>query len=193
MVGFILALSHHLLKHSWRYIQVCNGEGESDDSEDGSSKDEPNFPISGSSTAANKSKLVVTPKASEEEMDISFTEEDQSASQLHITNDDRPNMDSSMTNDKKKRNKKNSSQNQSQKTNQVNQPILSSSSPDPTVLKKLTLTSSSIPKNGKSLGRKDKQKDIYGEDEANYIVIGFRPSPTSKAVRDILIYDIPAK
>ncbi|GBB91705.1 hypothetical protein RclHR1_19070001 [Rhizophagus clarus] len=113
MVDFILALSRRLMKHSWRYLQVCNGKGEVDNSEDSSSDDEPKFPISGSSTAANKSKLVVPSKAPEEEMDISFIEEDQSASQLHFTNDDQPDTNSSTTNDKKKRKKKKSGKNQS--------------------------------------------------------------------------------
>ncbi|GET00241.1 hypothetical protein RCL_jg3167.t1 [Rhizophagus clarus] len=77
MFGFIMALSHHLLRHSWTYIQASNGDrGLSDDSENSDTDKEPQITISCSSTAANQFKLVVTPQAPEEEMDISFTEED---------------------------------------------------------------------------------------------------------------------
>ncbi|GES84774.1 hypothetical protein RCL_jg24123.t2 [Rhizophagus clarus] len=85
-------------------------------------------------------------------MDISFTEEDQSETQLHITNVDQSKTD-----------------------------------------KKSPPRQSSTQEKGKILERKDKQLDFYGEDEANYIVTEFQPLPTSMAVRDILIYDIPAK
>ncbi|GBB92020.1 hypothetical protein RclHR1_19510002 [Rhizophagus clarus] len=124
--------------------EVSNGKGETEELEDSSSNDEPDIStITSSSTAANKSKLVITSNAPEEEMDISFTEEDQSASQLHITKEDQPNMVSSMIKDKKKRKKKKSGQNQSQKANQANQPIPSSSSSNPFVLEKSSPTSSS--------------------------------------------------
>ncbi|GBB92582.1 hypothetical protein RclHR1_20260001 [Rhizophagus clarus] len=142
-----------------------------DDSDNHTSHDEQPINISSSSTAANKSKLVVTSQAPEEEMDISFTEEDQPAPQLHITNVDQPKTD----------------------TNQITQPIPSSSSSNPPVLEKSSPPQSNTQEKGKSLERKDKQSDIYGKDEANYIVTGFQPSPMSKAVHDILIYDIPAK
>ncbi|GBC03919.1 hypothetical protein RclHR1_00540029 [Rhizophagus clarus] len=98
---------------STQLFEVSNGEGETNNSEYSSSENESEITISSSFTAANKSKLVITPNAPEEKMNISFTEEDQSAFQLHITNKDQPNMDSSTINDKKKRKKKKSSQNQS--------------------------------------------------------------------------------
>ncbi|GBB92542.1 hypothetical protein RclHR1_02020024 [Rhizophagus clarus] len=77
------------------YIQAANGDREvSDDSDNCDTEDELQITISCSSTAANQSKLVVTPQASKEGMDISFTEEDQPAPQLHITNVDQPITDS---------------------------------------------------------------------------------------------------
>ncbi|GES86749.1 hypothetical protein GLOIN_2v1765063 [Rhizophagus clarus] len=196
MFGFILALRHRLLRHAWAYIQVSNGDRDfsdlSDDSENSEADEKPLITISCSSTAANQSKLVITPQAPKEEMEI---EEDQPASQLHITNVDQPKMDSSTNKkDKKKRKKKKSRQNQSQEANQVTQPILSSLSSNPPILEKSPPPQSSTQEKGKSLEKKDKQRsDIYGEDEANYIVTGFQPSPTSMAIRDILIYDILAK
>ncbi|GBB99133.1 hypothetical protein RclHR1_34210001 [Rhizophagus clarus] len=169
MFGFIIALSRHLLRHFWTYIQASNGDRElSDDSENSDTDDKFQITISCSSTAANQSKLVITPQAPKEEMDISFTEEDQPAPQLHITNADQSKTDSSTKKDKKKRKKKNFA-----KTNHK-KPI-------------------STQEKGKSLERTNKQSDIHGEDEANYIVTGFQLSPISMAVRDILIYDIPAK
>ncbi|GET01652.1 hypothetical protein RCL_jg11195.t1 [Rhizophagus clarus] len=74
---------------------AANGDREvSDDSDNCDTEDELQITISCSSTAANQSKLVVTPQASKEGMDISFTEEDQPAPQLHITNVDQPITDS---------------------------------------------------------------------------------------------------
>ncbi|GBB91312.1 hypothetical protein RclHR1_18500001 [Rhizophagus clarus] len=144
MVGFFLALSRHLLKHSWRYIQVSNGKGETEELEDSSSNDEPDIStITSSSTAANKSKLVITSNAPEEEMDISFTEEDQSASQLHITKEDQPNMVSSMIKDKKKKEKEEIWPEPITKSQSGEPTIPSSSSSNPFVLEKSSPTSSS--------------------------------------------------
>ncbi|GES96546.1 hypothetical protein GLOIN_2v1773466 [Rhizophagus clarus] len=126
--GFFLALSRHVSSSVWTYILMENDIYDaSDDSDNITSNDEPLITVSSSSTAANKSKLVITQQAPEEEMDISFTKEDQSATEK--------------------------------------------SSPTP----------SSTQEKGKSLRRKDNKPDIYDEDKANYIVIGFQPSPTSKA------------
>ncbi|GBB90236.1 hypothetical protein RclHR1_17110001, partial [Rhizophagus clarus] len=62
-------------------------------------------------------------------MDISFTEKNQSAIELLITNKDQSKMDSFTKYDKKKkRKKKKSRQNQSQEANQVTKLIPSSSS-----------------------------------------------------------------
>ncbi|GBB87064.1 hypothetical protein RclHR1_13520006 [Rhizophagus clarus] len=194
MFGFIKALSHRILRRFYKIIQASQGDRErSDDSDTSDTEITPPITISSKSTAADKSKSVVTPEAPEEEMDISFTEEDQSAHQLHITKADQPKMDSSTKKDKKKRKKKKSSQNQSQEADQVTKPIPSSSSSNPPILEETPPQQSSTPEKGKTLGMTDKQSDIYGEDEANYIVTGFLPSPQSMAVRDILIYDIPAK
>ncbi|GES94734.1 hypothetical protein GLOIN_2v1662849 [Rhizophagus clarus] len=101
----------------------------------------PLLTLSSSSTAADLSKSVVTPEAPEEEMDISFTEKDQPAPQLHINKKDKPNTDSSMKKDKKRKKKK-SRQDQSHKADQ-----------------------SSTPEKGKTLGRTDKQSDIYERKE----------------------------
>ncbi|GES85432.1 hypothetical protein GLOIN_2v1765605 [Rhizophagus clarus] len=130
MFDIFRALSHQVSKTVWMYIQMNNDLSE-EDSNNSSAEEKLSLTTSSSYTAANKYKLVVTPQALEEEIDISFTEEDQSANTTH--------------------------------------------------------------KKGKSLERIDKQSNIYGEDEANYIITGFQPSPISKAIRDILIYDIPAK
>ncbi|GBB97134.1 hypothetical protein RclHR1_29200002 [Rhizophagus clarus] len=149
----------------------------SDDSDTSDTELTPPLTISSSFTAADKSKSVVTPEAPEEEMDISFTEEDQPAPQLHINKIDKPNTDSSTKKDKKKRKKKKSRQDQSHEADQVTKPIPSSSSSNPPVLEESPPIQSSTPEKGKTLGKTDKQTDIYGEDEANYIVTGFLPSP----------------
>ncbi|GET03986.1 hypothetical protein GLOIN_2v1690538 [Rhizophagus clarus] len=194
MFGFIEALSRHILRRTYKIIQASQGDRErSDDSDTSDTELMPPLTISSSSTAADKSKSVVTPEAPEEEMDISFTEEDQPAPQLHINKIDKPNTDSSTKKDKKKRKKKKSRQDQSHEADQVTKPIPSSSSSNPLVLEESPPIQSSTPEKGKTLGKTDKQMDIYSEDEANYIVTGFLPSPLSTAVRDILIYDIPAK
>ncbi|GBB88583.1 hypothetical protein RclHR1_15120001 [Rhizophagus clarus] len=144
------------------YILIENDISKpSENSNNNSADDELPITASSSSTAANKFKLVVTPQAPEEEIDISFTKEDQSANELLITNEDQPKMDSDPTNS----------------IFFIIDPL-----PLPLVLEKLTLIPSSTQEKGKSLGRKDKKLDIYGEDEANYIVTGFQSSPTSKAV-----------
>ncbi|GES80427.1 hypothetical protein GLOIN_2v1774577 [Rhizophagus clarus] len=143
----------------------------SDDSDTSDTELTPPLTISSSFTAADKSKSVVTPEAPEEEMDISFTEEDQPAPQLHINKIDKPNTDSSTKKDKKKRKKKKSRQDQSHEADQVTKPIPSSSSSNPPVLEESPPIQSSTPEKGKTLGKTDKQTDIY----------------------DILIYDIPAK
>ncbi|GES88672.1 hypothetical protein RCL_jg24068.t1 [Rhizophagus clarus] len=123
-------------------IQASQGDRErSDDSDTSDTEITPPITISSRSTAADKSKSVVTPEAPDEEIDISFTEEDQSAHQLHITKADQPKTD-----------------------------------------KETPSQPSSTPEKGKTLGRTDKQSDIYGEDKANYIVTGFLPSPQSTAV-----------
>ncbi|GES93365.1 hypothetical protein RCL_jg21162.t1 [Rhizophagus clarus] len=97
MFGFIEALSRHLIRRFFKIIQASQGDREwSGDSGASDTKTEPPITISSSSTAADKSKSVVSQKAPEEEMDISFTEEDQSAQQLHITKADQPKMDSSI-------------------------------------------------------------------------------------------------
>ncbi|GBC00478.1 hypothetical protein RclHR1_03870018 [Rhizophagus clarus] len=130
--GFILALNHHVSSSAWTYILIENDIMDaSDDSDNHTSDDEQPITISCSSTTANKSKLVITLQAPEEEMDISFTEKDQPALQLHITNVDQPKTDSFTKKNKKKRKKKKSRQNQSQKANQMTQPIPSSSSSNP--------------------------------------------------------------
>ncbi|GBB95475.1 hypothetical protein RclHR1_25400001 [Rhizophagus clarus] len=192
MFGFLLALSRWMSKFSWAY-HILENQDEAADLDDSFAEEVPPITKSSSFMTANKSKLVITPKITEKEMDISFTEEDQSATGLLITNDDQPKIDSFTKKDKKKRKKKKSRKNQSQEANQVTQPILSSSSSIPPVLEKSSPLPSSTQEKGKSLGRKDKQPDMYGEDEANYIVTGFQPSLTSKVVRGIVVYDIPAK
>ncbi|GBB93207.1 hypothetical protein RclHR1_02130020 [Rhizophagus clarus] len=186
MFGFIMALSCHLLQHFWTYIQATYGDRElSDDSDDSKSSFaednadiEPPNTISSSSIAANQSKLVVTPQAHEEEMDISFMEEDQPVPQFLIIKEDQSITGSSThKKDKKKRKKKKSRQNQSQQANQVTQPIPSSLSVicEPPVLEGSIPSQSSTLEKGKSLDRKNKPKrsNIYGEDKANYIVTGF--------------------
>ncbi|GBB96785.1 hypothetical protein RclHR1_28310002 [Rhizophagus clarus] len=143
-------------------IQASQGDRErSDDSDTSDTEITPPITISSRSTAADKSKSVVTPEAPDEEIDISFTEEDQSAHQLHITKADQPKTD---------------------KADQVTKPIPSSSSLNPPILEETPSQPSSTPEKGKTLGRTDKQSDIYGEDKANYIVTGFLPSPQSTAV-----------
>ncbi|GBB89622.1 hypothetical protein RclHR1_16360002 [Rhizophagus clarus] len=153
MYGFIKALGHRILRHSYKFIQASQGDREwSDDSDISDTEKTPLLTIVSSSIAADQSKSVVTPQAPEEEMDIFFTKEDQPAPQLHITKADQPKTD-----------------------------------------KETPPHQSSTPEKGKTLGGKDKQLNIYGEDEVNYIVTGFLPSPKSTTIRDILINDIPAK
>ncbi|GES84801.1 hypothetical protein RCL_jg24148.t1 [Rhizophagus clarus] len=94
------------------YILIENDISKpSENSNNNSADDELPITASSSSTAANKFKLVVTPQAPEEEIDISFTKEDQSANELLITNEDQPKMDSFTKQDKKKRKKKKSGKN----------------------------------------------------------------------------------
>ncbi|GBB98794.1 hypothetical protein RclHR1_33200003 [Rhizophagus clarus] len=181
--GFIEALSHRILRCAYKIIQASQGDRErSDDSDTSDTKLTLPLIISSSSTAADKSKSIVTPEASEEEMDISFTEENQPAPQLHINKKDKPNTDSFTKKDKKKRKKKKSRQDQSHEADQVTKPIPSSSSSNPPVLEESPPIQSSTPEKGKILRKTDKQTDIYGEDEANYIVTGFLPSPLLTAV-----------
>ncbi|GBB98749.1 hypothetical protein RclHR1_33000001 [Rhizophagus clarus] len=137
MFGFIEALSHHILRRAYKIIQASQGDRES-------------------FTAADISKSVVTPEATEEEMDISFTEKDQPALQLHINKKDKPNTDSFTKKDKKKRKKKKSRQDQSHEADQMTKPISSSSSLNPPVLEKSPPVQSSTPEKGKTLERTDK-------------------------------------
>ncbi|GBB93982.1 hypothetical protein RclHR1_02270006 [Rhizophagus clarus] len=132
MFGFIEALSRHIIRRSFKIIKAFQGDREwSGDSSASDTKPEPPITLFSSSIAADKSKSVVSQKAPEEEIDISFTEEDQSTQQLRITKTDQPKMDSFTKKDKKKRKKKKSRQNQSQEADQVTKPISSSSSSNP--------------------------------------------------------------
>ncbi|GET01740.1 hypothetical protein GLOIN_2v1773466 [Rhizophagus clarus] len=120
MFGFIEALSRHIIRRSFKIIKAFQGDREwSGDSSASDTKPEPPITLFSSSIAADKSKSVVSQKAPEEEIDISFTEEDQSTQQLRITKTDQPKMDK-----------------------------------DPP-------QQSSTPEKGKTLGRNDKQADIY--------------------------------
>ncbi|GBB97140.1 hypothetical protein RclHR1_29260001 [Rhizophagus clarus] len=132
--GLMLAMQRRVFDFTWEYaLQDLNEKEASADSDDSLPDEKPTITASSSFTAANKSKLVVAQSASEEEMDISFTEEDQSAKKLLITNVDQPKLDSSTKIDKKKRKKKKSAKNQLNEANQVIQPILSSLSSTPPI------------------------------------------------------------
>ncbi|GES89289.1 hypothetical protein GLOIN_2v1473242 [Rhizophagus clarus] len=145
-------------------IQASQGDREwSGDSGRNDIETESPITLFSSSTAADKSKSVISQKAPEEEMDISFTEEDQLAPQLHITKVDQPKTDSSTKKDKKKRKKKKSRQNQSQEADQMTKPIPSSSSLNPPILEESPPPLFSTLEKGKTLGRKDKLTDIYVE------------------------------
>ncbi|GES98719.1 hypothetical protein RCL_jg5593.t1 [Rhizophagus clarus] len=117
--GLMLAMQRRVFDFTWEYaLQDLNEKEASADSDDSLPDEKPTITASSSFTAANKSKLVVAQSASEEEMDISFTEEDQSAKKLLITNVDQPKLDSSTKIDKKKRKKKKSAKNQLNEANQ---------------------------------------------------------------------------
>ncbi|GES91292.1 hypothetical protein GLOIN_2v1868094 [Rhizophagus clarus] len=137
--------------------------GETNNSEYSSSENESEITISSSFTAANKSKLVITPNAPEEKMNISFTEEDQSAFQLHITNKDQPNMDSEPTN-----------------------PIFFII--EPLRVKEIITSIVQYTREWQISGKKRQTRGYLWctVDDANYIITGFHPSLTSKAVHDIL-------
>ncbi|GBB99451.1 hypothetical protein RclHR1_35250002 [Rhizophagus clarus] len=86
-MAYSLEMFDRLLWHSWTYIQASNGDRDwtdlSDNSENSEANEEPSITKSYSSTATNQSKLIVIPQASEEEMEISFTEEPRRTNQQH--------------------------------------------------------------------------------------------------------------